>query len=197
MEDQGQARVRGAAGGAALRRHRGQRGRRALERVDLNRAGRAPAALRRRPLRRHATPRRSDSTRCRGRSPPAAAQPPVPRGSAAARLAQHARSGRTEAGWAPDMSRPHHPRTAPHTQRGETTLRRAAHRSYGKVLGGSAGRQQQRARTAVVWRQKSCWAPVAIYFEDATRRIFAFLAHRRRSQENRKTWLRRIFPARR
>jgi hypothetical protein len=31
MEDQGQARVRGAAGGAALRRHRGQRGRRALD----------------------------------------------------------------------------------------------------------------------------------------------------------------------
>jgi hypothetical protein len=143
------------------------------------RSGRAPAALRRRPLRRHATPRHSDSTRCRGRSPPAATQPPVPRGSAAARLAQHARSGRTEAGWAPDMSRPHRPRTAPHAQRGETTLRRAAHRSYGKVLGGSAGRQQQRARTAVVWRQKSCWAPAAIYFEDATRRIFAFLAHRR------------------
>jgi hypothetical protein len=56
------------------------------------------------------------------------------------------------------MSRPHRPRTAPHAQRGETTLRRAAHRSYGKVLGGSAGRQrQQRAHTAVVWRRKSCW----------------------------------------
>ena len=35
MEDQGQTRVRGAAGGAALRRHRGQRGRRALERVEV------------------------------------------------------------------------------------------------------------------------------------------------------------------
>ena len=126
------------------------------------RSGHAPAALRRRPLRRHATPRRSDSTRCRDRSPPAAAQPPVPRGSAAARLAQQARSqwpaGRT--GWAPDMSRPHRPRTAPHAQRGETTLLRATHRSYGKVLGGSAGLQrQQRAHTAVVWWRKSCWAP--------------------------------------
>ena len=124
-----------------------------------NRAGRAPAALHRRPLRRHATPRRSDSTRCRGRSPPAAAQPPVPRGSAAARLAQQARRPLLT-GWAPDMSRPHRPRTAPHAQRGETTLLRATHRSYGKVLGGSAGLQrQQRAHTAVVWWQKSCWAP--------------------------------------
>ena len=59
-------------------------------------------------------------------------------------------AGRT--GWAPDMSRPHRPRTAPHAQRGETTLLRATHRSYGKVLGGSAGLQrQQRAHTAVVW----------------------------------------------
>jgi hypothetical protein len=58
--------------------------------------------------------------------------------------------GRT--GWAPDMSRPHRPRTAPHAQRGETTLLRAAHRSYWKVLSGSAGLQrQQRAHTAVVW----------------------------------------------
>ena len=39
-----------------------------------------------------------------------------------------------------------------HRQRSETTLLRAVHRSYGKVLGGSAGRQrQQRAHTAVVW----------------------------------------------
>ena len=30
--------------------------------------------------------------------------------------------------------------------------------------------------------------------EDGTCPIFSFLAHRRRSQENRKTWLRRIFP---
>lgn len=67
-------------------------------------------------------------------------------------------AGRT--GWAPDMSRPHRPRTAPHAQRGETTLLRATHRSYGKVLGGSAGLQrQQRAHTAVVWWRKSCWAP--------------------------------------
>jgi len=50
------------------------------------------------------------------------------------------------------MSRPHRPRTAPHAQRGETTLLRAAHRSYWKVLSGSAGLQrQQRAHTAVVW----------------------------------------------
>ena len=66
-------------------------------------------------------------------------------------------------GWAPDMSCPHRARTAPHAQRSETTLLRAAHRSYGKVLGGSAGRQrQQRAHTAVVWRRKSCWAPSGV-----------------------------------
>ena len=93
------------------------------------------------------------------RSLPAATQPPVPRGSAAARLAQQARRPLLT-GWAPDMSRPHRPRTAPHAQRGETTLLRATHRSYGKVLGGSAGLQrQQRAHTAVVWWRKSCWAP--------------------------------------
>jgi hypothetical protein len=63
----------------------------------------------------------------------------------------------------PDMSRPHRARTAPHAQRGATTLLRAAHRSYGKVLGGSAGLQrQQRAHTAVVWRRKSCWAPSGV-----------------------------------
>jgi hypothetical protein len=123
------------------------------------RSGHAPATLRRRPLRHHATPRRSDFTRGRGRSPPAATQPPVPRGSAAARLAQQARSGRWWPHWAPDMSRPHRPRTAPHAQRGETTLLRATHRSYEKVMGGSAGRQrQQRAQTTVVWQRKSCWA---------------------------------------
>ena len=39
-----------------------------------------------------------------------------------------------------------------HTQRGETTLLRAAHRSYWKALSGSDGLQrQQRAHTAVVW----------------------------------------------
>ena len=69
--------------------------------------------------------------------------------------------------WAP-MSRPHRARTAPHAQRSETTLLMAAHRSYGKVLGGSAGRQRQQ-------RAPQHPAPPAAsedLLEDATRRIF-------------------------
>jgi hypothetical protein len=48
------------------------------------------------------------------------------------------------------------------------------------VLGGSAGLQrQQLAHTTVIWWRAGTVASEEL-FDDATRRIFAFLAHRRR-----------------
>ena len=163
-----------------------------------------PAALRRRPLRRRATPRHSDSTRCHGRSLPAAAQPPVPRGSAAA----HSGSEWPLVAALIEPSAPPENNATRAARRDHTTQGRA------QVLWEGAGRVSRPAAPAAgshcgglaasyrTARLKIYQAPWYIkqrvktedLFEDATRRIFAFLAHRRRSQENRKTWLRRIFP---